>query len=264
MRLLPRTSIETTKWISFGAAILNCLAAGSVAVFALYAPQLQQHLHYTSLQVNAIGIAFQLGLYLTVPILGAICDTQGPRVIAAYASILALPAYYVASLAYAKHWPPSVLVVCYACLGSATVALYLSGLSTVAKNHPDSRGLSMAVVTSAFGLSSLWEAQVVDRLYRDRGGQIKVEAMYISFGLLLSLVGLFSACTLRNIDQIQPGDNGARVAAEYNSESDDEEANERSTLLTGSAILEPSDKLHLADRVRVFLKDHSSWLYFLA
>lgn len=252
----------TTKWVSFFAAILNCLAAGTIAVFALYSPQLQQQLHYSSLQVNAIGIACQLGLYLTVPILGVICDTLGPRVVAGYAAVLAFPAYYIASLAYSNQWKPWVLVTCYACLGSATVALYLSGLSTVAKNHPNSRGLSMAIVTSAFGLSSLWETQVVDRLYRNSDGEIKIRGMYISFGVLLSLVGLFSAFTLRIVEPVHHDDNEAALMQD--SDDDEDEANERTNLLSRSAILEPSDKLDLADRVKIFLKDHSSWLYFLA
>jgi hypothetical protein len=61
------TQRAIVKWTSFTCALINCLVAGSVVTFALYAPQLQRHLHYSSLQVNTVGIACQLGLYLTVP-----------------------------------------------------------------------------------------------------------------------------------------------------------------------------------------------------
>lgn len=259
-------SPTSTKWLSLSAAILNCLAAGSVSVFALYAPQLQRHLNYSSLQVNAIGIACQLGLYLTVPILGLACDNKGPRIVALYAALIALPAYYIASLAYSGAWRPWVLVTCYAVLGSATVALYLSGLSTVAKNYPNSRGLAMAVVTSSFGLSSLWETQVVDKLYRDEEGEIKIRAMYISFGILLSLVGFFSALTLRIVEPavVHHMDRESTITDQSEQEESDQEDDEYTALLSQSAMLEPSDKLNLTARVKVFLYDHSSWLYFLA
>lgn len=259
-QVIMRTS-ALTKWVSFGAAILNCLVAGTLAVFALYAPQIQSHLHYTSLQVNTIGIACQLGLYLTVPILGVVCDSKGPRVVAAYAAFLSFPAYFVASLAYTYRWNPWILVTCYACLGSATVALYLSGLSTVAKNHPNSRGLSMALVTASFGLSGLWETQVVDIFYRSKAtGEINIRAMYLSFGVLLSLAGTFSAFTLRIIHQNGHHSNNTGGPAQ----GDESESDEETALLSQSAILEPSDKLSQADRMKAFLRDHSSWWYFLA
>lgn len=263
------------KWLSFVAAILNTLCAGSLSVFALYAPQLQAHLHYTSLQVNSIGIACQLGLYLTVPFLGIVCDNKGPRFVAAYAAVLAFPAYFIASVAYDRRWNSWILVVCYAVLGSATVALYLSGLSTVAKNHPNARGLSMAIVTASFGLSSLWLTQVVDNLYRHpTTGEIKMRAMYLSFGALMSLVGLFSACTLRLTEgshaktrsraDIRPASSSFADDDDNSDNNDDDEYDEETPLMTASAILEPSDKLSPMERMKAFLRDHSSWWYYLA
>lgn len=180
---------------------------------------------------------------------------------AAYAALLSFPAYFVASLAYTRRWSPWVLVCCYALLGSATVALYLSGLSTVAKNHPNSRGLSMALVTASFGLSGLWETQVVNIFYRSKvTGEINIRAMYLSFGVLLSLVGIFSSFNLRIVDHHSYYSHIEDVSSQgFESESDEETA-----LLSQSAILEPSDKLSQADRMRAFLRDHSSWWYFLA
>ena len=236
------------KWMSLTSSIINVLVAGTIAVFALYAPQLQSHLHYTSLQVNAIGIAAQLGLYLTVPFLGFLCDRKGPRIVAAWAAAVSFPAYFVASLAYKHKWQPWVLVVCYALLGSTTVSLYLSGLSTVAKNHPRSRGLAMAVITASFGLSSLWQTQVVHHFYRDKTGAINIPAMYISFGALMSAAALLSACTLRII-----------TPEERQDDSDDEESP-----LLQSGILEPAEKLSAAECMKVFLKDHSSWGFYIA
>lgn len=261
-------SHETTKWFSFVSAILNVLVAGTIAVFALYAPQLQRHLHYTSLQVNSIGIACQLGLYLTVPFLGYLCDRKGPRIVAAWAAVVSLPAYAVASLAYTNQWRPWILVVCYAFLGSATVALYLSGLSTVAKNHPRSRGLGMAVVTASFGLSGLWETQVVDHFYRNAQGEIRIQAMYLSFGTMLSATAILSSFSLRIVNLPLQGhsrhNSSTSRHAASSVDSDSCNVSEETGLLAESAILEPSDKLSATDRLKVFLKDHSSWWYFLA
>lgn len=253
-----------TRWVSFAVAVLNCLVVGSIAVFALYAPQLQSHLKYTSLQVNAIGIACQLGLYLSVPFMGFACDNRGPRICSIYAAAVFLPAYLVAGLAYERRWPPWVLVVCYASLGSATVALYMAGLSTVAKNHPNARGLSMAVVTASFGLSGLWETQVVDHFYRsNETGEINIRAMYTSFGILLSLVSVLSAIALRVVDS-PAAHRRHQAASEEALDSEEDEDDEYTALLSQSALLEPSDKLSQTDRMKIFLRDHSSWWYFLA
>ncbi|ORY80982.1 major facilitator superfamily domain-containing protein [Protomyces lactucae-debilis] len=243
------------KWTSFACALLNCLVAGSVVTFALYAPQLQRHLHYTSIQVNTVGIACQLGLYLTVPVLGILCDSKGPRIVSAYAAALALPAYLIAGKAYKHAWPPAVLVTCFAILGSATVALYLSGISTVAKNHPRSRGLAMAVVTASFGLSGLWETQVVDHFFRDKHGEINIEGTFLMFGLLLSITAVISSFGLRIV---------AQETFEEEDMSDASSVDEATALLAQSGVLEPSEKLSLKDKIRIFLKDHSSWWFFLA
>ncbi|RPA93456.1 hypothetical protein L873DRAFT_1777781 [Choiromyces venosus 120613-1] len=52
------------KWTSFACAIMNCLCAGSILLFSLWAPVFQQKLGYSQMQVNAISIAGELGMYL--------------------------------------------------------------------------------------------------------------------------------------------------------------------------------------------------------
>src|SRR5215471_10693551 len=47
---------------------LTCsLTAGSILLYSLYAPLFQTHLGFTQLEVNAIFIAGEVGLYTTVP-----------------------------------------------------------------------------------------------------------------------------------------------------------------------------------------------------
>jgi hypothetical protein len=133
--------------------------------------------------------------------------------------------------------------------------LYLSGISTVAKNHPRSRGLAMATVTASFGLSGLWETQVVDHFFRDKRGEINIEATFLFFGLMLSAAAVLSSFGLRI------------VSHETFDEEDIDDVNsvdESTALLAQSGVLEPSEKLSLKDRIRTFLQDPSTWWFYLA
>ena len=43
------------------------LTAGSILLYSLYAPLFQTHLGFTQLEINAIFISGEIGMYLTVP-----------------------------------------------------------------------------------------------------------------------------------------------------------------------------------------------------
>ena len=48
--------------------LLTCsLTAGSILLYSLYAPLFQTHLGFSQLEINAIFIAGEVGMYLTVP-----------------------------------------------------------------------------------------------------------------------------------------------------------------------------------------------------
>lgn len=53
--------------------------SGSNYVYSAYAPQLATELHISSTTVNLIGLAGNLGMYITGPVWGKIVDTRGQR-----------------------------------------------------------------------------------------------------------------------------------------------------------------------------------------
>ncbi|BFZ56995.1 Putative monocarboxylate transporter mch1 [Savitreella phatthalungensis] len=284
------------KWAAFTCAILNGLVGGTPAVFALYAPSFQRPpLSYTSLQVNLLGVACQLGLYLTVPVIGWVCDTYGPAYIAGFACVSALPAYVLAAEAYTHpQWPTAaVLAGCYAVIGTATVSMYMSALSTVARNHPRSRGLSMALVTASFGSAGLWQVQLADKLFRSPvTGELDLPRLFFALGGMVSVVAFVSTCVLasyktpgclaclgsrssrsrRQSDFIRQhftrrgidadSTSSASIAPSTEDANDDDDAADEETALLSRSI--ELDKATASVRISTFLKDHSSWWYFLA
>lgn len=76
--------------------------------------------------------------------------------------------------------------------------MYFSGVTTCAKNFTgDNRGIALALPIAAFGLSSLWEAQLVSRLfYNDDMGGIEVGKAFVFFAGLLSTVGVMGGVGL--------------------------------------------------------------------
>ncbi|KAK1086680.1 hypothetical protein LTR33_001453 [Friedmanniomyces endolithicus] len=75
-----RVSKEVLRYVAFAWAIINCLGAGSITAYSLYAPLFQKRLHYTQLQVNGVSITAELAMYLPVPLWGMLCDRLGPAV----------------------------------------------------------------------------------------------------------------------------------------------------------------------------------------
>lgn len=70
---LMRGSVEEAKnevapgakrMLAFVCSMINCLSAGSILLVSLYAPIFQEKLKYSQVQVNAVSIAGELGMYL--------------------------------------------------------------------------------------------------------------------------------------------------------------------------------------------------------
>lgn len=91
-----------SRAISFVAAIVSALCAGSVTVYSLYAPVFQERLRYSQIQVNGVSIAASVALYLPVPLLGFLCDRVGPGPLSALAAVLFGGGYGLAAGVYKK------------------------------------------------------------------------------------------------------------------------------------------------------------------
>ncbi|KAI4838073.1 MFS general substrate transporter, partial [Aureobasidium sp. EXF-8845] len=204
-----KMQLQLSRYLTFGWAIVNCLVAGSIACFSIYAPLFQKRLHYTQLRVNTISITAELGMYLPVPIFGYLCDRYGPGIPSILSGCFAGFGYILAAFTYRNpDWPFGLMVFAFVWVGMATSCMYLSAVTTCAKNfgRGKHKGLALALPIAAFGLSGMWESQVGSRLLYERKpdgtpGDIDVFRFFIFLGCTLFAAGLLGFFLLRIIDE---------------------------------------------------------------
>ncbi|KAF2189478.1 MFS monocarboxylic acid transporter-like protein [Zopfia rhizophila CBS 207.26] len=208
---------ELVRWLSFIWAIVNCLCAGSITAYSLYGHIFQSKLHYTQFQVNIVSITAELGMYLPVPAFGYLCDRLGPGVPSFLSGFLFGLGYLLAAFTYhsgpppsagGHGWPFGVMVLAFVGVGMGTSCMYLSAVTTCAKNfgRGNAKGIALAVPIAAFGLSGMWQSQVGSRLLYERNpdgskGDVDVFRFFQFLGITLLCVGLIGAFTLRIIDE---------------------------------------------------------------
>ncbi|KAJ8116246.1 hypothetical protein OPT61_g2273 [Boeremia exigua] len=202
------------RWLSFAWAIVNCLCAGSITAYSLYAPLFQSRLHYTQFQVNVVSIVAELGMYLLVPLFGYLCDRLGPGAPSALSGVFFGFGYLVAAFAYqsgppaVNGWPFGFMVVAFFAIGMGTSCMYLSAVTTCAKNfgRGNAKGIALAVPIASFGLSGMWQSQVAAHLLYEKKpdgskGDVDVFRFFLFLGIMLLAVGLIGTLTLRIIDE---------------------------------------------------------------
>ncbi|PNS14709.1 hypothetical protein CAC42_1731 [Sphaceloma murrayae] len=212
-----RKTREVLRVGGFAWAVVACLCAGSITAFSLYAPLLQRRLHYSQLRVNTISIAAELGMYLPVPLSGYLCDRYGPGIPSALAGILFGTGYLLAAFTFKSGpprsaggdgWPFGVMVLAFVCIGVATSGMYLSAVTTCAKNfgRGKHKGLALALPIAAFGLSGMWQSQVGSRLLYETNsdgskGDVDVFRYFLFLGITLLAVGIIGSFALRVVDE---------------------------------------------------------------
>ncbi|KAG9654863.1 ARM repeat-containing protein, partial [Aureobasidium melanogenum] len=200
---------QLSRYLTFAWAIVNCLVAGSITCFSVYAPLFQKRLHYTQLRVNTISITAELGMYLPVPIFGFLCDRYGPGIPSILSGCFAGFGYILAAFTYRNpDWPFAVMVFSFVWVGMATSCMYLSAVTTCAKNfgRGKHKGLALALPIAAFGLSGMWESQVGSRLLYEKKpdgtpGDIDVFRFFVFLGCTLFSAGAIGFFLLRIIDE---------------------------------------------------------------
>ncbi|KAI5804121.1 putative transporter MCH1 [Peziza echinospora] len=267
---VERAARKRIQVISFCSAILNCVCAGSLILFSIWAPIFQEKLRFTQMQINAVSIAGELGMYLPVPIFGWICDRYGPAKLSLLSSLFFGPSYLLAAHAFTNELPFYVMLVAFVFIGCGTSSMYFAGVTTCAKNFTgESRGIALALPIAAFGLSSLWEAQFVSRVFHNDKvlGGIQIADAFVFFAGLLTVVGVLGGVGLRILPEIGAGGTGA---------ADDEgTVGERSALIGGdsavggygtSTPLEGTECVKkqggwLDENTREFLADRTMWWF---
>ncbi|KAK0253825.1 hypothetical protein LTR91_006152 [Friedmanniomyces endolithicus] len=210
-----RLSKEVLRYLAFAWAIVNCLGAGSITAYSLYAPLFQKRLHYTQLQVNGVSITAELAMYLPVPLWGMLCDRLGPGIPSLVAGTFFGVGYILAAFAYASGggdgdgaWPYWVMVVAFIPIGFGTSCMYLSAVTTCAKNFGRGKykGLALALPIACFGLSGMWESQIGSNLLYERRpdggkGDVDVYRFFLFLGCLLLGTGVVGFFALRIVGE---------------------------------------------------------------
>ncbi|OBT94223.1 putative transporter mch1 [Pseudogymnoascus verrucosus] len=302
---------DMRRYFAFASAIVSCLCAGSITAYSLYGHLFQERLRYTQLQVNIISITAELAMYLPVPIFGYLCDRVGPAPLSLFAGVVFGLGYTLAAFTYRSGaaevvvpeeqggWPFACMVVAFVGIGMGTASMYLSAVTTCAKNfgRGKHKGLALAAPIAAFGLSGMWQSQIGSRVLYERlpgGGKGDVEPfMYFLFlAVTLLAAGLLGSVGLKVVGEDELIDDalenleasgllqdsaffrGGEAARDYGSinghDSTDDTASTRRLAAAAKAreaareALEARKKTFLLnEETRIFLTDPTMWLLAL-
>lgn len=208
---------EVVRYGSFAWALVNTLGAGSITAYSLYAPLFQRRLHYSQLQVNGVSITAELAMYLPVPLWGMMCDRYGPGIPSLLAGLFFGLGYLIAAFSYksgpppafgGEGWPYWVMVMAFVFIGCGTSCMYLSAVTTCAKNFGRGKykGIALAIPIACFGLSGMWQAQVGSQLLYEplpNGGQgdVDVYRLFLFLGIFLLISGLIGFFALQIVGE---------------------------------------------------------------
>ncbi|VVT55315.1 uncharacterized protein SAPINGB_P004535 [Magnusiomyces paraingens] len=199
--------------LAFVLAFTCNLCAASISLFAIFAPSIQHDTGLRIMDINCVAIAAEIGMYIPVPLIGYMADQVGPGSVGILATFLFTPAYYISGLVvqayldknhgleistFAKfliHHDISVLSIAFFSIGLATSALHFCGVVGAAKVLPQYPGLSISIPIACFGISSLWQSQVVSKWFTvpgEDGGHVKIVQVFNFFAILYILTGFVS------------------------------------------------------------------------
>ena len=200
--------------LCFADTTIRSLCAGSITAYSLYGPLFLSRLRYTQFQVNAVSITAEIAMYLPVPIFGYLCDRYSPRPLSLLSAVLFGGGYLLAAFTYRQGprseggWPFGVMILAFVGIGMGTVCMYLSAITTCAKNfgRGKHKGLALAMPIAAFGLSGMWQSQVGSHLLYEPGdggkrGNVDVFRYFLFLAGLLFGVGIIGAVVLRVVNE---------------------------------------------------------------
>lgn len=92
------------------------------------------------------------------------------------------------------------MVLAFVFVGMGTSSMYFAGVTTSAKNFTGNRGLALSLPIAAFGLSSLWQSQLVSRVFTDEAtGELAIAAIFRAYSVFLVVIGILGALGLKVI-----------------------------------------------------------------
>jgi MFS family permease len=163
-----------------------------------------------------VSIAAELGVYLPVPFFGYLCDRYSPGLLSFLSAFQFGVGYLLAALTYhagpigdgQEGWPFSIMVLAFVGIGMGTCCMYLSAVTTCAKNfgRGKHKGFALAMPIAAFGLSGMWLSQVgqnlvYERLPNGRKGEVDVFRFFLLLAGCLFVVGLVGSVGLKVVGE---------------------------------------------------------------
>ncbi|KAI4134072.1 MAG: hypothetical protein LQ347_001823, partial [Umbilicaria vellea] len=156
-------------------------------------------------------------MYLPVPLFGYLCDRYSPSPLSLFSGGTFGVGYLLAAFTYQRGppsavggngWPFGVMVLAFVFVGMGTSSMYLSAVTTCAKNfgRGKHKGLALAMPIAAFGLSGMWQSQVGSRLLYEQTpdgsrGDVDVFRFFIFLAATLLVAGLLGAVILQVVDE---------------------------------------------------------------
>lgn len=172
------------RTLAYVLSLLCCLSSASFTSFSLYTTSFES-LGYTAVQINAISIAAEAGLYLCVPILGYVADAYHLSYLGIIGGVTYLAGYCLAAYTYIHALNYVYMSVAFAIIGIACSSVFIGSMVNCARIHSKSALLSIAAPTTAYGLSSLIYSQVIAFILKK--GSITL--MWNIMAVCLALVG---------------------------------------------------------------------------
>lgn len=198
---------------AFVLAFTCSVCAGSISLFSIFAPSIQRDTGLRVMDLNYVAIAAELGQYIPVPLVGFMADRFGPKYAGMLATLLFCPGYYVSAMvvqasldfSHGKELSAlssflvenniTILVVAFFAIGTATSSLHFCGVVTSAKVLPQFPGFSISGPIAAYGLSSLWQSQLISDYFTipgNDGGYIRIVPVFYFFTVLYFFTGFIA------------------------------------------------------------------------
>lgn len=231
-------------------------------MISVYAVPWELRLGYSSLDVNLLYAAGNLGAYLTPPLLGILSDSHGPVILSWLSFIGFVPSYLYLSCVFQLGSDPcfALSVVAFAIVGIATSSLYFCALITCAKLYPDTKLLSISFPTTCFGLSSVIGLQVIKLpwFHSKEDGYLDLAVVFKSFAVFYTFVFLLTWISTSTISIIKLRGSQSPSASHASARADAIVLEDETTLLLASG-----NKGEFYKRIRNFFQDYIAYAFLI-
>ncbi|KAF7331089.1 NmrA domain-containing protein [Mycena venus] len=164
-----------------------------------YSPQLAARLHISHTQLNIVGLAGNVGVYISGPFWGRIVDSRGPRLPLAFAFVFLFFGYTGIRHFYdvglegdttLSTFSLGLLIACSFMTGAGGNAAFTGAVNSTAKSFPDkARATTTGIVLSGFGLSAFFFSTLAHILFP---GDTSSLLLLLSLGTALTaIIGFF-------------------------------------------------------------------------